>query len=182
MKRLLIFAAVLGAAKWAAVAQGPRVGYAAIRAMEKSFDQRVVTLSTDTPFDLLGNTRGVYLGGYGAVFTTEVNLLVTNNVSPFLRTIPKEYVVKVHAQKLQRVPLLKRSMQDAMVATAASLDNVPPGENIVLGVTLFYYNWENTSGLPAQIVMQAQRQKLLDVQLGRASRASLDAVIRVQEL
>jgi hypothetical protein len=30
--------------------------------------------------------------------------------------------------------------------------------------------------------MQAQRQKLLDVQLGRASRASLDAVIRVQEL
>ena len=182
MKRLMIFAAVLGAATWAAVAQGPRVGYAAIRAMEQSVDRRVMTLSTDTPFDLLGNTRGVYLGGYGAVFTTEVNLLVTNNISPFLQTIPKEYVAKVHTQKLQRVPLLKRSMQDALVATAASLDNVPAGENIVLGVTLFYYNWENTSGLPAQIVMQAQRQKLLDVQLGRASRASLDAVIRVQEL
>jgi len=179
MKRLLIFAAVLGAAAWAVVAQGPRVGYAAIRAMEKSFDKRVMTLSTDTPFDLLGNTRGVYLGGYGAVFTTEVNLLVTNNISPFLQTIPKEYVAKVHTQKLQRVPLLKRSMQDAMVATASSLDNVPAGENIVLGVTLFYYSWENTSGLPAQIVMQAQRQKLLDVQLGRAS---LVAVIRVQEL
>lgn len=182
MKRLLISAAVLGAATWAAVAQGPRVGYAAIRAMEQSFDRRVLTLSTDTPFDLLGNTRGVYLGGFGAVFTTEVNLLVTNNVSPFLQTIPKEYVAKVHAQKLLRVPLLKRSMQDAMVATAASLDNVPAGENIVLGVTLFYYNWENTGGLPAQIVMQAQRQKLLDVQLGRASRALLDSVIRVQEL
>jgi len=178
----MIFAAVLGAATWAAVAQGPRVGYAAIRAMEQSVDRRVMTLSTDTPFDLLGNTRGVYLGGYGAVFTTEVNLLVTNNISPFLQTIPKEYVAKVHTQKLQRVPLLKRNMQDALVATAASLDNVPAGENIVLGVTLFYYNWENTSGLPAQIVMQAQRQKLLDVQLGRASRASLDAVIRVQEL
>lgn len=182
MKRLLILAVVLGAAMWAAVAQGPRVGYGAIRAMEKSFDRRVLTLSTDTPFDLLGNTRGVYLGGYGAVFTTEVNLLVTNNISPFLQTIPKEYVAKVHTQKLQRVPMLKRSMQDALVATAASLDNVPAGENIVLGVTLFYYNWENTSGLPVQIVMQAQRQKLLDVQLGRASRASLDAVIRVQEL
>jgi hypothetical protein len=182
VKRLLIFAAVLGAATWAAVAQGPRVGYAAIRAMEQSFDKRVLTLGTEAPFDLLGNTRGVYLGGYGAVFTSEVNLLITNNISPFLQTIPKEYVVKVHAQKLQRVPLLKRSMQDAMVATASSLDNVPPGENIVLGVTLFYYNWENTSGLPAQIVMQAQRQKLLDVQLGRASRASLDSVIRVQEL
>jgi hypothetical protein len=181
MKRALIFSAVLAAA-WVAVAQGPQVSYAAIRAMEQSLDRRVLTLSTDTPFDLLGNTRGVYLGGYGAVFTTEVNLLVTNNVSPFLQTIPKEYVTKVHAQKLQRIPVLKRSMRDAMVATAASLDNVPAGENIVLGVTLFYYNWENTSGLPSQIVMQAQRQKLLDVQLGRASRASLDAIIRVQEL
>jgi hypothetical protein len=181
MTRALIFTSILATAAWVAVAQNAHVSYAAIRAMEQSFDKRVLTLSTDTPFDLLGNTRGVYLGGYGAVFTTEVNLLVTNNVSPFLQTIPKEYVVKVHAQKLQRIPLLKRSMQDAMVATA-SLDNVPAGENIVLGVTLFYYNWENTSGLPAQIVMQAQRQKLLDVQLGRASRASLDAVIRVQEL
>jgi hypothetical protein len=182
MKRVLIFSGVLAAIAWIAVAQVAHVSYAAIRAMEKSLDGRVLTLSTDPPFDLLGNTRGVYLSGYGAVFTTEVNLLVTNNVSPFLQTIPKEYITKVHAQKLQRIPLLKRSMQDAMAATAASLDNVPPGENIVLGVTLFYYTWENTSGLPSQILMQAQRQKLLDVQTGRASRASLDAVIRVQEL
>jgi len=182
MRRTLIFSSVLATAAWVAVAQSPLVSYAAIRAMEQSFDKRVMTLGTDTPFDLLGNTRGVYLGGYGAVFTTEVNLLITNNISPFLQTIPKEYVAKVHAQKLQRVPLLKRSMQDALIATAASMDNVPPGENIVLGVTLFYYKWENTTGLPAQIVMRAQRQKLLDVQLGRASRASLDSVIQVQQL
>jgi hypothetical protein len=182
MRRALIFSSILATAAYVVVAQTPHVSYAAIRAMEQSFDKRVMTLGADAPFDLLGNTRGVYLGGYGAVFTTEVNLLVTNNISPFLQTIPKEYVAKVHAQKLQRVPLLKRSMQDALIATAASMDNVPPGESIVLGVTLFYYNWENTGGLPAQIVMQAQRQKLLDVQLGRASRASLDSVIRVQEL
>jgi hypothetical protein len=182
MMRTLIFTSVVATAAWVAVAQSPHVSYAAIRAMEQSFDKRVMTLGSDTPFDLLGNTRGVYLGGYGAVFTTEVNLMITNNVSPFLQTIPKEYVAKVHAQKLQRVPLLKRSMQDALVATAASMDNVPSGENIVLGVTLFYYNWENTTGLPAQIVMQAPRQKLLDVQLGRASRASLDSVIQVQQL
>jgi hypothetical protein len=30
--------------------------------------------------------------------------------------------------------------------------------------------------------MQAERQKLLDVQLGRASRSSLDSIIKVQEL
>jgi hypothetical protein len=70
MSRALIFTAVLATAACVAVAQSPHVSYAAIRAMEQSFDKRVMTLSTDTPFDLLGNTRGVYLGGYGAVFTT----------------------------------------------------------------------------------------------------------------
>jgi hypothetical protein len=30
--------------------------------------------------------------------------------------------------------------------------------------------------------MQAERQKLLDVQLGRASRSSLDSIVKVQEL
>jgi hypothetical protein len=47
---------------------------------------------------------------------------------------------------------------------------------------LFYYKWEDTAGLPSQILMQAERQKLLDVQLGRASRSSVDAIIHVQEL
>jgi len=97
-------------------------------------------------------------------------------------TIPKEYVTKVHAQKVQRLPLLKRSMQEAMLAAAASLDTVRPEEKIVFGVSIFYYKWEDTSGLPAQIVMQAERQKLLDVQVGRTPRAALVSTIRVQEL
>ena len=65
---------------------------------------------------------------------------------------------------------------------ASSLDAVPPNEQVVLGVTLFYHTWEDRGGLPSQIVMQAERQKLLDVQLGRASRSSLDSIIKVQEL
>jgi hypothetical protein len=182
MKRRAIPLLALASLAWTAIAQGPRVSRAAIQAMERSFDKRVFTISVEAPFDLLGNTRGIYLNGYGAVFTTELNLMVTTNVSPFLQTIPKSYVTKVHTQKMQRLPLLKQTMQDAMVATAASLDNVPAQENIVFGVSLFYYTWEDTTGLPAQIVMRAERQKLLDVQLGRAGRSTLDSVIRVQEL
>jgi hypothetical protein len=166
----------------AAIAQGPHLSRNAIQAMERSFDKRVLTANAESPFDLLGTTRGVYLNGYGAVFTTELSLMVTANVSPFLQTIPKDYVTKVHTQKLQRLAVLKRMLQDAMVATAASLDNVPTQENIVFGVSLFYYKWEDTAGLPSRILMQAERQKLLDVQLGRASRSSVDAIIHVQEL
>jgi hypothetical protein len=183
MKRVVVSSILLAAAVWTAVAQGPRVGLTAIRAMEQSFDKRLLTASPESPFDLLGTTRGVYLDGYGAVFTAEVDLMTTSNISPFLQKIPKEYVAKVHTQKLQRVPLLKQSMREAMLSMAASLDGVPANENIVLGVSLVYFTkWEDTTGLPAQIVMQAERQKLLDVQLGRASRSSLDTSIHVQEL
>ena len=160
----------------------PRLGRTALRAMEISFDKRIQTMSADIPFELLGNTRGVYLEGYGAVFTSEVNLAQSTDVSPFLVTIPKDYATKLRLRKLERVPVLKKNMREEMLAMASSLDNVPPQEQIVLGVTLFYRKWEDTAGLPTQIIMQAERQKLLDVQLGRASRSSVDSIIHVQEL
>lgn len=182
MSRLLAVGVML-AAGWPATAQVPRVSRPAVSAMEQSFDRRIITFSTEAPFDLFGTTRGVYLDGYGAVFTTEVNLMHTETLTPFRLTLPKDYVTKVHEQKLQRVPVLERIMREAMLAMAASLDVVPPTENIVLAVSLVYYHtWEDTSGLPSQIIMRAERQKLLDVQLGRASRSSLDSIIRMQEL
>lgn len=182
MKRVRL-PAMLAVTAVIALAAVPRVTRAALEAMEISFDKRVRTITVDAPFELLGNTRGVYLEGYGAVFTAEVNLARSTNLSPFQLTIPKEYIVKLHARKLERVPILKKQMQEAMLAMAASLDAVPPNEKIVLGVTLFYYTkWEDTAGLPSQIVMQAERQKLLDVQLGRTSRSALDSIIRVEEL
>lgn len=163
----------------AAFTAKPGVGRESVEAMELSFDKRIQTLNADVPFELLGNTRGVYLEGYGAVFTSEVNLAQSTTISPFQLTIPKEYLGKLRLRKLERVPMLKKSMQLEMVAMASSLDAVPPNERIVLGVTLYYHKWEDSSGLPSQIVMQAERQKLVDVQLGRAS---ADSVIRVQEL
>ena len=183
MKPLAVSSILLAAVVWTAVAEGPRVGLTAIRAMERSFDKSVLTAGAESPFELLGTTRGVYLDGYGAVFTTELDLMVTTNISPFLQKIPKEYVAKIHTQKLQRVPVLKQTMREAMLSMAASLDGVRANENIVLGVSLVYFTkWEDTTGLPSQIIMQAQREKLLDVQLGRASRSSLNTVIRVEEL
>lgn len=181
MKRWRIPTLLLAAVA-VAIGAVPRVSRSVLHAMELSFDKRIQTMSPDAPFELLGNTRGVYLEGYGVVFTSEVNLSFSSNISPFQPTMPREYVLKLRLRKLERVPILKKSMQEEMVAMASSLDTVPANEQIVLGVTLVYYPWEDSAGLPSQIVMQAERQKLLDVQLGRTSRASLDSIIRVQEL
>ena len=181
MRRWLIPSLLLTAAA-VAIGAAPRVGRSALHAMEISFDKRIQSMSVDAPFELLGNTNGVYVEAFGAVFTSEVNLSQSSNVSPFQATMPKEYVAKLRLRKLERVPILKKNMQEEMVAMASSLDTVPANEQIVLGVKVLYHPWEDTTGLPSQIVMQAQRQKLLDVQLGRTSRSSLDSVIRAQEL
>ena len=181
MKRWFIPALLLAAMSVAFGAMS-RVSRDALAAMELSFDKRVRSISVDIPFELLGNTRGVYLEGYGVVFTCEVNLAQSMTVTPFSLTIPKEYAVKLRQRKLDRVPVLKKNMQESLLAMASSLDTVPKNEQVVLGVTLFYHAWEDRSGLPSQIIMQAERQKLLDVQIGHASRSSLDSIVKVQEL
>jgi hypothetical protein len=54
-------------------------------------------------------------------------------------------------------------------------------ERLVVGVTLFHFSWEDSSGLPAQILMQAPRKTLLEFQTGRRSRATLESAVQVRE-
>jgi hypothetical protein len=44
--------------------------------------------------------------------------------------------------------LLKQQMREMLIASAASLENLPPNEQVVLAVSLFHYSWEDYSGLP----------------------------------
>jgi len=177
MRHPILTALTLAAALCGSAAVEPRVSRATIAAMEKSFDHRIQSLDVTDPFDVLGSTRGVYLEGYGAVFTAEVNLVVGPAISPFRPALTKEQIAKLRLKRLARLPVLKRQMKDALGALAASLDTVPPSEQIVLGVSLFYFSWEQRADLPGQILMQARRQALLDVTSGRIR----DAGIREQE-
>lgn len=181
MRRALCIAAVLVAAAAAGDPPKPRVTRAELAAVETSFDQRIARLSVaDDPMEVLGSTRGVYLEGYGAVFTTEVNLVITPPITPFRMKITKEEVARVHQRKLERLPTLKRAMRAMLVSSAASLDDVPANEQVVVGVTLFFLNWEDRTGLPSQIVMQAPRRPLLEYNLGTSTSEALEAAIREQ--
>jgi hypothetical protein len=160
-------------------ANAPRVGRATLLSVEKSLDERFRGLWDDNPYLLLGTTRGVYLENYGAVFTMEVDLVV-NPTSLMHANVNKDEVVKFHQKKVLRVPILKQALRDALVATAASLDTVPPEEQITIVAFLSNHpSWEDMSGIPTQITVQAPRKKLLDAQ--RAGAAAVDAVIRVTE-
>jgi len=151
-----------------------RVTRAALMSLEKHFDGQFVRANLPDSFDLLGNTRGVYVAGFGAVFSTELNLVVTPNLSPFHPVYTKPELARIHERKLQRLPVLKQKMREMLVNSAVALENMPPQEQIVLAVSLFHYSWEDSSGIPAQIVMQGQRQQLL-------SESTRESAIHTQE-
>lgn len=162
-----------------AAAQKPQVSRSELSAMEKSLDERIKRFNIDSPMEILGLTRGVYLEGYGAVFTAEVNLVQTPGLSPFRPAeFSKEEIARVRQAKLQRMPQVRQMLRDFLVASSQSLDRVPPQEQIAVALFLLSKPWEDKTGLPQQILMHARRQALLDVATNRADRSTLDTAIQ----
>jgi hypothetical protein len=143
------------------MADKPKVNRAMIEAMEHSLDQKLVGLWPLDPVEVLGVSQGTYIGGYGAVFLGEVNLAPAAGISPFHPTIKPDEVSRTHEKKVQRMAALRTTMRAMLMDSARSLDSLPPDEQIAVGISLFYWTWENREGLPAQIVMHAPRKALL---------------------
>lgn len=157
----------------------PRVSRISVRAMEDSIDLKVASFQIDDPIQMVGGTRGMYINGYGVVFTSEMDLVANTLVSPFRPQVTKEDLTKLKHKKQQRIVMLRQIMRKMLMSTAASLDGVPVNEQVVLGVTLHYYPWEDAAGLPRQIVMLAPRKLLLEAMKGDA--AILETGLQVQE-
>jgi hypothetical protein len=181
MRRRRIFALLAAVALPPLAAQRSIPSRGELGAVERGIDQRLLRFSPEAPMDVLGLTHGVYLEGYGAVFTAEVNLLVTAGISPFRPLIPKEDVERIREAKLKRLPAVRALMQEALAAAAASLDRVRPEERVALGVTLFYHKWENSAGLPQQITMHASKRELVEVAANRVPREELARIVSVRE-
>jgi hypothetical protein len=157
----------------------PRVSRVSVAAMENSIDDKVSLIQIDDPYQMVGGTRGMYINGYGVVFSSELDLVANNLVSPFRPQVTKEDLTRLKHKKQQRIVVLKQNMRKMLMATAASLDGVPVNEQVVLGVTLHYFPWEDSAGMPRQIVMLAPRKLLLDAVKGDP--AILDTGLQVQE-
>ena len=179
MKRLLLLPfLLLGVALCAAPGDSPRVSRAMLATIEKTLDDRVTRLWDDNPFLLLGATRGVYLEGYGAVFTAEVNL-VASPAGLMHPVLTKEEIERYRLKKLDRIPQLIKALRQALAASAASLETVPPEEQVVFVAFLSHYPWEDPNGLRVQVTLQTQKKKLMEAL--RAGAAAADAVVRVTE-
>lgn len=136
--------------------------------LEKRFNTQLATLfDANNPLDLLGLTRGVYLEGYGVVFTAELSLMVTPNITPFQMEIPKELADRVRQTKIERLPVLKTAMKEMMAIAARTFFQIPPNQQVAISVRFLYQPWENRTGMPSQILMRADRRGALsgDIQV-----------------
>jgi hypothetical protein len=144
------------------IADSPKVNRGMIEAMEHSLDRKLSGLWPQDPAEVLGLAQGTYIQGYGAIFIGEVNLAPTSaGTSPFSPTVTADQARRTREKKLQRMAQLKVAMREMLVDSARSLDSVPSDEQVAVGISLFYWKWENHEGLPAQIVMHAPRKALL---------------------
>ncbi|HYM12449.1 MAG TPA: hypothetical protein VEU62_17055 [Bryobacterales bacterium] len=160
---------------------GDKALRAAIKTAERRIDARIQQVTSNAPFVLLGTTRGAYLAGYGVVFTLEVNLVPVAAISPFRPAYTAQEIQNLNHQKRQKLGALEASMRQLLTGEAAALTQIPANEKIAIVVTLFNFNWEDTTGLPSQIVMQAARQALVELQRTHAGADAQDRAIEVKE-
>ncbi|MCU0246986.1 MAG: hypothetical protein MUC42_10450 [Bryobacter sp.] len=166
---------LLGLVMLPAAAVGP--SRAQMQEAERAINRRLETLF-DEPFMLLGMARGVYLENYGTVFSAEVNLAAGfTGVTPFKLRVTPEELEQVRQKKLERLKPLRAAMEQMLADTAATLKDLPPNEQVVLGVSLFNRSIESTQGLPGQILLRGQKSALLAAK----AQGKLAAAITVRE-
>jgi hypothetical protein len=164
----------------AMASDAPRVPRNTLAATEKKLDNSFTKLWSDNPFVVLGPTRGVYLEGYGAVFTAEVNLVAGPVLGIMTPPMTKQDIAQHKQKKVARIPELRKALAKALadVAVSPEMATVPPEEQIVLVAFLSHFPWEDLDGLPAQIMMQGSKKQLMDAQHqgGAALESAIHAV------
>ena len=95
----LLLVVFLVVAASAIASDAPRVPRTTLAAAEKSLDNRFAGLWNDNPFIMLGPTRGVYLEGYGAVFTAEVNLVAGPQIGILTPSMTKQSIARTPAEE-----------------------------------------------------------------------------------
>lgn len=174
MKSLAILITLAAAAAWgqagrpsakpapvgAGTAATPKITItrATFKTLEDSFNQKLATFNSAEPVYMLGASRGVYLQGFGAVFSVELDLIQSPTLNPFHQKILPEEVTATHARKIKQLPLMGKAMLEQMMICARSLDALPANEQIVMVIRLDYQPWEDTDKLPTQILLRADRK------------------------
>jgi hypothetical protein len=148
----------------------PRLSFDVVRKLEGQFDGLISSPGRKEPFDIYGPTRALYMPGYGMIITAELDLIVVPGAPALFRRTPTpQEITQIHTRKLENVLVLEQLMRDMMTSSAQRLDIMPDSERVVLAVRLIYRQWEDTSKLPTQILMTADRKSAIAGQIKEES-------------
>jgi hypothetical protein len=136
----------------------PLVSPQALGSLEQSFEDKVRSLNGVEAFNLLGASAGFYLEGYGVVVTVPLDLINTPGVTPMRLQFTKQDQDDVHKRKLAQLPALRRAAREMVTAAANSLTTLPMDRKISVALRIYYMAWEDSAGLPRQIVATADRK------------------------
>ena len=93
---------------------------------------------------------------------------------PFRPSYKEAELEKIAISEAARIDVLKKKMVESLVVIAKGLEGVSPDEQVVLAVTIPYYRWEKSAGMPRQIMIQAPKSALLNP-------TKLEATLKIQE-
>ncbi|MEO8596294.1 MAG: hypothetical protein ABI759_23450 [Candidatus Solibacter sp.] len=146
--------------KLPAAVKAQHIPFNAIRELERFFNFRLSSLvkDVDSPAELMGDTRGVQMDDFGVIFTAEVSLVLTPAITPFMQKIPPELAGRIRQTRVDRLPALRAAMKEMMRSVATQVAaQVPASQQVVLAVRLYYGTWEDTTGMPKEVMMRATR-------------------------
>src|SRR5882724_7247486 len=126
---------------------------------ERAIDMAIQRKWSEDPLVLIGGTRAFYIDGFGVVMTSELNLVTGPSVNPFNPVLLPETKDMYRKKKLQRLPQMRDLMATTLGQAKAWFPTLRDEEQIVLGVQLYRYSWEDPAGIPSQVVWQTAKKK-----------------------
>jgi hypothetical protein len=145
----------------AAVPEQSPVTLKTLDTLEKQLDGQIGGANPTDPCVALGSgMHGLYINGLGAIFTGEVDLINSPTVvGLFGPALGPEQKAGIHKRKQANVAVLQQTMRTMVLWLASSPAlKLADTDQVVVAVRLLYRPWEDTTGLPGQIVMRIDRR------------------------
>jgi len=183
---VVLFAGVCLAAPPPQTATSAAQQNAALKAQMDQFGQMLadalVKMFDSRPIFILERPKGAYLDGFGVIVHTELNLYPMAPLSPFNSQAALDVEIKKEAeQKPLRLKQLQDRLRELLLEQSAAMSLLPRDQN--LAIVIHLYNARSDPRIPSQIVVQARRQALLDLQADgrKPAPAALARAINLRE-
>lgn len=183
MRRIHIFAAALAAivlCAGAAYGDRPRLTKAMLAAFEKQFAANVIAATKDSTVTFVDPPRAYYVDNFGILMASEVSPIPGYGPTMFGPLNPEQ--IQLHHHKVEeRLPLLREQMKLALFDGATRFDMLDDSDHLAVAVTVYHFAWENTTGIPSQIVIQGTKKALLEAR-AKTKEQGRDQAFQMKEM